>query len=58
MPENLFGEAVAASYDDDSADLFEPSVVDPVVEFLAGLAGCRFAMCGRRSWTRWPGWPG
>src|SRR5215218_4407795 len=39
MPENLFGEAVAASYDEDSADMFQPSVLDPTVEFLAELAG-------------------
>jgi SAM-dependent methyltransferase len=39
MPENHFGEAVAATYDDDSADMFEPSVVEPTVEFLAELAG-------------------
>jgi SAM-dependent methyltransferase len=30
---------VAATYDEDSADMFEPSVVEPAVEFLAGLAG-------------------
>jgi SAM-dependent methyltransferase len=39
MPENHFGEAVAASYDHDSAEMFEPSVVEPTVEFLAELAG-------------------
>jgi SAM-dependent methyltransferase len=39
MPENHFGEAVAASYDDDSADMFQPSVIEPTVEFLATLAG-------------------
>jgi SAM-dependent methyltransferase len=39
MPENHFGEAVAASYDDDSAEMFEASVVEPTVEFLAELAG-------------------
>jgi SAM-dependent methyltransferase len=39
MPEDYFGERVAAGYDESSADLFEPAVVDPVVEFLAGLAG-------------------
>ena len=39
MPENHFGEAVAASYDDDSADMFQPSVLEPTVEFLAELAG-------------------
>jgi SAM-dependent methyltransferase len=39
MPEDYFGERVAAQYDESSADLFEPAVVGPVVEFLAGLAG-------------------
>ena len=38
MPEDYFGEDVAARYDDD-ADIFDPAVVDPVVEFLADLAG-------------------
>ena len=39
MPENHFGERVAARYDEDSAEMFEPDVLDPVVDFLAGLAG-------------------
>ena len=39
MPEDYFGEAVAAGYDETSADMFEPAVVDPVVDFLADLAG-------------------
>jgi hypothetical protein len=39
MPEDHFGEPVAARYDELSADLFEPAVVDPVVDFLADLAG-------------------
>jgi predicted TPR repeat methyltransferase len=34
-----FGEQVAATYDDDSAGMFTPAAVDPVVDFLAGLAG-------------------
>jgi hypothetical protein len=34
-----FGASVAARYDESAADLFEPAVVDPVVDFLAGLAG-------------------
>jgi SAM-dependent methyltransferase len=38
VPENHFGEQVAARYDDD-AEIFEPAAVDPVVDFLAGLAG-------------------
>ena len=39
MPENHFGEAVAGRYDASAADLFDPAVVDPVVDFLAELAG-------------------
>jgi len=38
MPEDHFGERVAARYDDD-AEMFDPAVVDPVVDFLADLAG-------------------
>jgi SAM-dependent methyltransferase len=39
MPENHFGERVAARYDESSAEMFEPSAVDPVVDFIADLAG-------------------
>ena len=39
MPEDHFGEAVAARYDETSADMFEPEAVEPVVDLLAGLAG-------------------
>jgi SAM-dependent methyltransferase len=39
MPEDHFGERVAAGYDESAAEMFEPAVVGPVVEFLAGLAG-------------------
>jgi SAM-dependent methyltransferase len=39
MPENHFGEDVAARYDESSADMFDPAVIDPTVDFLAGLAG-------------------
>jgi SAM-dependent methyltransferase len=39
MREDHFGERVAARYDESSADMFEPAVVDPVVGFLADLAG-------------------
>ena len=38
-PENHFGEDVAARYDESAADMFEPDVLDPTVEFLAQLAG-------------------
>jgi SAM-dependent methyltransferase len=39
MPENHFGEEVAARYDESAADMFDPVVLDPAVEFLAALAG-------------------
>jgi SAM-dependent methyltransferase len=36
---NYFDEPVAARYDESSAEMFEPAVVDPAVDVLAGLAG-------------------
>jgi SAM-dependent methyltransferase len=33
-----FGESVAATYDQETAEMFEPAAVDPAVEMLAGLA--------------------
>jgi SAM-dependent methyltransferase len=39
MPEDHFGERVAERYDASASDMFEPAVVDPVVDFLAELAG-------------------
>jgi hypothetical protein len=39
MPEDQIGEDVAERYDAATADMFEPAAVDPVVDFLAGLAG-------------------
>jgi SAM-dependent methyltransferase len=39
MPEDYFGESVAERYDESSADMFDPAVVEPVVDFLAELAG-------------------
>ena len=38
MPEDHFGERVAARYDDDP-EMFDPAVVEPAVDFLAGLVG-------------------
>ena len=38
MPENIFDERVAPFYDVTAADMFDPVVLDPTVEFLAGLA--------------------
>jgi 2-polyprenyl-3-methyl-5-hydroxy-6-metoxy-1,4-benzoquinol methylase len=37
--DGYFGERVAAKYDESCSDMFEPRVVDAVVEVLAGLAG-------------------
>ena len=39
MPEDYFGERVAERYEESAADMFESAVVDPVVDFLADLAG-------------------
>ena len=39
MPEDYFGERVAERYDESSADMFDPAVVGPAVDFLAELAG-------------------
>ncbi len=38
MPEIHFDERIAARYDAMSADMFEPSVLDPAVQFLADVA--------------------
>jgi SAM-dependent methyltransferase len=37
MPTDHFGEQVAATYDESSADMFEPGVLGPTVDFLAEL---------------------
>jgi SAM-dependent methyltransferase len=37
--DGYFGEPVATTYDDTSADMFNPAVVRPTVDFLADLAG-------------------
>jgi SAM-dependent methyltransferase len=37
--EDHFGEDVAARYDENSASMFEPDVLGPMVDVLAGLAG-------------------
>jgi hypothetical protein len=39
MTEDHFGEPVAERYDESAAEMFEPAVVDPAVDFLADLAG-------------------
>jgi SAM-dependent methyltransferase len=37
--DGYFDERAAARYDESSAEMFDPAVVDPVVDFLAELAG-------------------
>ncbi|MEJ7583125.1 MAG: class I SAM-dependent methyltransferase [Acidimicrobiales bacterium] len=39
MPENHFGEDVAARYDESSGSLFDPDVLGPTVDLLVDLAG-------------------
>jgi SAM-dependent methyltransferase len=38
MPQDYFGERVAARYDESAANMFAAAQVDPVVDFLVGLA--------------------
>jgi SAM-dependent methyltransferase len=38
MPRNYFGDRIAERYDETAADMFDPSVVGPAVDFLADLA--------------------
>jgi SAM-dependent methyltransferase len=37
--DGYFDERVAARYDESAAEMFERALIDPVVDFLAGLAG-------------------
>jgi 16S rRNA A1518/A1519 N6-dimethyltransferase RsmA/KsgA/DIM1 with predicted DNA glycosylase/AP lyase activity len=37
--DGFFDERVAAIYDESSAQMFDPSVVEPTVDFLADLTG-------------------
>jgi hypothetical protein len=42
--DGYFDEEIAATYDDDSAEMFDPATLDPVVDFLAELAGAGRAL--------------
>jgi SAM-dependent methyltransferase len=44
LPENRFGEEVAAEYDDPDDPMFSPESVDPAVDFLVELAGAGRAL--------------
>src|SRR5919202_521849 len=44
MPADYFGEVVASRYDERYADMADPAVVEPIVGFLADLAGGRAAL--------------
>ena len=39
MTEVHFDERIAAQYDSDDGEMFQPAAINPVVSFLAGLAG-------------------
>jgi SAM-dependent methyltransferase len=39
MPSEIWGREVAESYDTSAAEMFEPAVLGPAVDFLADLAG-------------------
>jgi len=39
MPHDHFGEQIATRYDDSSGEMFQHAAIEPVVEFLAALAG-------------------
>ena len=49
--DGYFGASIAATYDESSADMFDPAVVEPAVDLLAELAG----PAGRWSWPSAPG---
>ncbi len=42
--DGYFDESVAATYDEDSAEKFDPAVLEPAVDFLAELAGSGSAL--------------
>ncbi|MDQ3874968.1 MAG: class I SAM-dependent methyltransferase, partial [Actinomycetota bacterium] len=42
--DGYFDERVAARYDESAADMFDPAVVEPVVDLLAELAGSGCAL--------------
>jgi 2-polyprenyl-3-methyl-5-hydroxy-6-metoxy-1,4-benzoquinol methylase len=44
VPTNYFDERIARSYEAKWPELFEPATVDPVVDFLAELAGSGAAL--------------
>jgi SAM-dependent methyltransferase len=44
VPRNRFDTDIAEMYDADSADMFEPDTLEPVVTFLADLAGTGAAL--------------
>jgi len=60
--DGYFDERVAARYDESSADMFDPAVVDPVVDFLVELAAwpseldLMAQLARMRLRERWSGW--
>jgi SAM-dependent methyltransferase len=39
VPQNIFDARIASQYDEQSADMFDPGIVEPAVAFLADRAG-------------------
>jgi len=37
--DGYFDEGIAARYDDDSAEMFDPAILEPVIDFLGEMAG-------------------
>jgi hypothetical protein len=44
VPENYFDARIARTYEARWPELFDPAAIDPVVSFLAGLAGSGAAL--------------
>jgi len=44
MPQDYFGPSLARQYDESVAEMFDPSVVEPAVDFLAEMAGSGTAL--------------
>jgi hypothetical protein len=55
--EGYFGERVAATYDEHSASMFDPALVEAAVDRLAEL-DLMAQLAGMRLEARWGGWSG
>ncbi|MFB4262284.1 class I SAM-dependent DNA methyltransferase [Nonomuraea sp. GTA35] len=55
MAQNTFDARIAETYEEKWPELFEPAVVDPAVDFLAGLAGSDAGPSGSDAASSGPG---